>query len=160
MLATLKPVRRQGWWGGKFALFQMPETEGGEVEDEGWTSRHRVDSLTDNCWARQIGRGRGYRQEQHSQLWQSSWAGPVVSDRRRLGRFQHRRSSGPGSVNSHFFEASSWNCGGLCAGYHLVIMQLTSSASRGPSIYRTAHRTWLRIWSIGLEEELNILDFA
>ena len=31
---------------------------------------------------------------------------------------------------------------------------------RGFSIYKTAHRIWLRILSIALEEELKVLDFA
>ena len=30
----------------------------------------------------------------------------------------------------------------------------------GFSIYKTAHRIWLRILSIALEEELKVLDFA
>lgn len=37
------------------------------------------------------------------------------------------QSSIPGSVCSHFFEASSQNCGGLYLGHGLFIMQLTSS---------------------------------
>ena len=31
---------------------------------------------------------------------------------------------------------------------------------RGFSIYTTAHRVWLRILSIALKKEINILDFA
>ena len=32
------------------------------------------------------------------------------------------QSSAPGSICSHLFEASSWNCGSLCCGCSLVIM--------------------------------------
>ena len=33
LLATLKPIKRQGWWKGKFALFWRPATwgEGGRL---------------------------------------------------------------------------------------------------------------------------------
>ena len=34
LLAAQKPVNRPGWWKGKFALFQMPDTGGG-----GWQAR-------------------------------------------------------------------------------------------------------------------------
>ena len=44
------------------------------------------------------------------------------SDQRPLDGFQYSESSVPGSVCSHFVEASSRNCGSLCHGYSLVIV--------------------------------------
>ena len=55
-----KPVKSQGWWKGKFALFWMPETE----MRGGWTPIQRLtpptpNPLADNHWARTcIDRGR------------------------------------------------------------------------------------------------------
>ena len=49
----------------------------------------------------------------------------------------------PGSICSHFFEAGSRNCGSLCPGYSLVIVQSTSSTWVF-RIYETAHRIRLR----------------
>ena len=39
-------------------------------------------------------------------------------------------------------------------------MQLTSPRGEGFSIYKTAHRIWLRILSIALERELKVLDYG
>lgn len=37
MLASWKPIKRQGWWKGKFALFWMPVTDGaGGLLSKGW----------------------------------------------------------------------------------------------------------------------------
>ena len=49
------------------------------------------------------------------------------SDKHHLDCFKYSYSSVPELVCSHFSEASSWNCGSLCHGYSLVIMQLMSS---------------------------------
>ena len=58
------------------------------------------------------------------------------------------------------FEASSQNCGSLCHGFSLVIMWLTFPPAWVFSIYKTAHRIWLRMLSTALEEEQKVLDFA
>ena len=92
-------------------------------------------------------------QKQHSQLWWSSWN---WSDQSHLDCFKYRKSSVPGSVSSLFLEATAWNGGTSCPGYRLVLMQLTSS-TWGFSVYKTAHRTWLRRLSIVFEEELKAL---
>ena len=72
---------------------------------------------------------------------------------------KYSQSSVPGSVCSHFLEASSQTCGSLCHGYSLVIMQLTSPPGGGFRFYKRAHRTWLTVLSMALEEELlKVLD--
>ena len=56
LLAAQKPIKKQGWWKGKFALFWIPATGGGEGRrlSEGWLPP------TDSQWARAfIDRGRG-----------------------------------------------------------------------------------------------------
>ena len=45
LLTAQKPINRQGWWKGKFALFWMPATGGGHLS-KGWIC------ITDNQWAR------------------------------------------------------------------------------------------------------------
>ena len=42
------------------------------------------------------------------------------------------------------------------SGHHVV----NFSPGGGFSIYKTAHRIWLRILSIALEKKLKVLDFA
>ena len=51
---------------------------------------------------------------------------------------------------------------GLEHGHHIVMATVWSSFSTwwGFSIYKTAHRLWIRISSLALEEELKVLDFA
>ena len=44
------------------------------------------------------------------------------SDQRHRDCFRYGESSVPGSVCSHFPEASSRNCGSLCHGYSLVVV--------------------------------------
>jgi len=73
--------------------------------------------------------------------------------------FRSSQPSVPGSIHSYFFVASAWNCGSSCPGSSLVIMWLSSFAWSF-SIYKTAHRIWLRILSIVLEKELKVLDCA
>lgn len=53
----------------------------------------------------------------------------------------------PGLVCSHFLKDSSYDHGYLCHLYSLVItlFPFFSSTQWGFSIYKTAHRTWLRI---------------
>ena len=63
-------------------------------------------------------------------------------------------------VCSHFFEASSWNCGSLCHSYSPHGHHVHFPPDGGFSIYKTAHRIWLRILAIALEKELKVLDFA
>ena len=46
----------------------------------------------------------------------------VISGLTNVILVKYSSSSVPGSTCSHFFEASSWNCGGVCHGYSLVIM--------------------------------------
>ena len=53
--------------------------------------------------------------------------GQQWSDQHGLDCFKYSWSSVPGLVCFHFFEAHSLNCGNLCHGCSLVIMQLTSS---------------------------------
>ena len=55
---------------------------------------------------------------------------------------------------SHFPAVSSRNWGSSCPG------SAWSSSTWGFSVYKTAHRMWLRIWSVFLEKELNVLDGA
>ena len=73
--------------------------------------------------------------------------------------FRSSQPSVPGSIHSYFFVASVWNCDSSCPGSSLVIMWLSSFAWSF-SIYKTAHRIWLRILSIVLEKKLKVLDCA
>ena len=58
LLTALKPIKRQGCWKGKFALFQGPATTGKA------DSCPKDYSLTANQWARGFrGGGRGLRAE-------------------------------------------------------------------------------------------------
>ena len=69
--------------------------------------------------------------------------------------FMYSSSSVPGSICSHFFVVSSWNCSSSCpgwSGHHVVNFPIW-----GFSIYKTAHRIWLRILSTALEKELIVL---
>ena len=56
----------------------------------------------------------------------------------------------------HFFEASSRNWGSSRHGHGVVIME--SASSTWCSTHTTVHRLWLRILSVALEEELQVLD--
>ena len=85
---------------------------------------HPPTPATDNQWARAfIDRGRGLRAETEQS------ARIVIlklvvrwSDLHCLDCFKYSSSPVPGSVCSHFLEASSWNSGSLSHGYSLVIM--------------------------------------
>ena len=59
------------------------------------------------------GGGSGLHTEQLSQLWQSSWNWPCSGLIWSSWWFKYSYFSVPGSVYSHFFEASSWYCGSL-----------------------------------------------
>ena len=50
------------------------------------------------------------------------------------------------------WQLTSW----LQSGHHVVNFSL----DRGFSIYKTAHKRWLRILSLALEKELEVLEFA
>ena len=63
LLATQKPLKRQGWWKGKFALFWMPATPELGLEG-GLLSKGQLPPHGDNQWGRAFtGRGRGLRAE-------------------------------------------------------------------------------------------------
>ena len=71
LLPALKPMNGQGWWKGKFSLFQMPATGG-------WGGRHtsvwKLPPHTDNSgWELLESEGGSYMQKRHNQLWQSPW---------------------------------------------------------------------------------------
>ena len=93
----------------------------------GWTPVQRPTPPTDSQGARaSIDGGSRLRAETapsdgHLEI------GHWWSDQCHLDCFKYSESSVPGSVCSHFLEASSRNCGSLCHGYSLVIMLLTSS---------------------------------
>ena len=53
--------------------------------------------------------------------------GPEWSDQHHTDCFKYSQSSVPRPVCSTFPEANSQNCGSLCHGYGLVILQSTSS---------------------------------
>ena len=56
LLAAQKPIKRPGWWRGKFALFWMLATGAGRMGN----SCPKADSPTDNRWASAfIDRGKG-----------------------------------------------------------------------------------------------------
>ena len=127
LLAAQKPIlKRQGWWKGEFALFQRPATWGeGRLMSKGRLP-------LDKQWVRafkgefqgRIDRGRELRAGRA----QAALTGILkliiggLTNQRPLDCFRYRSSSVPGSVCSHFFAASSQNCGSLCHGYSLVIM--------------------------------------
>ena len=61
-LATQKPIKRQGWWKGKFALFWMPTNWWGGARGGAGGGRllSKARPPPDNQWARAfIGEGRG-----------------------------------------------------------------------------------------------------
>ena len=71
------------------------------------------------------------------------------SDQHHLDCFRYSWSSAPGLVCFHFFELNSQNCGSWHHSYSLVTMWLSFSLARGFSIYKTGHRMWLRMLSMG-----------
>ena len=104
--------------------------------------------------------GGGPMQKQHSQLWPSSWNWScgalttiiliVLSTVNNL-QFQGR-----------FVPISLRPILGIVAAYVMTTVWSSCSSRLPPgggfSIYETAHRTWLRIGSIALGEELKVLD--
>ena len=61
LLAAQKPIKRQGWWKGQFALFWRPA---GQLGGAGRTPVQRPTPPTDNQCARAfIGQGRGLHAE-------------------------------------------------------------------------------------------------
>ena len=132
----------------KFALFSDADHWRGGVADicpkanfPPPLATSRAGDFIDRGWG-----GGNYMQKQHSQLWQSSpnWSSVVWPVSSWLFW----------SICSHCFEVISPNCGSLCRGYSLVIMQLISP-TWGFSLCKTAHSIWLRILSIALEKELS-----
>ena len=127
-------LRGKCWQKGKFALFQRLATLG-----EGrFMSKGQLSSI--DQWARTFkgefqgctSGGRGL----HVETVQSALTVVLKlvmrwSDQCHLDCCKYNQSSVPGSVCSNFFEASSQNCGSLCHGYSLVIMQFTSSTWQG-----------------------------
>ena len=55
----------------------------------------------------------------------------------------------------HFFLVNFWIVAAQFLGPHVV-----NFSTWGFSIYKTAHRKWLRILSTALEKELEVLDYA
>ena len=118
--------QQRGKAGGKekFASFQRLGTKG---VGRHLSKRQLLPPPAGKQWARaSIGGGRG-DMSQHSRLDSHRETGHQLSDRCHSDSFQYSPSSAPGPVCSHFFEASSQNCGSLCNGYSLIIMELISS---------------------------------
>ena len=80
------------------------------------------------------------------------------SDQHHLGCFRYSYSSVLGCTCSHLFAIYSQNCGSSSPEYSLVIMEWTLPP--GVLVSIRTHRIWLRVLSIALEEELNILNHA
>ena len=153
LLTPQKPIKRQGWWKGKFALFWMQATLWGTGGDA--FSKADFHPLLKSFYRWR--EGGGYVQKQHSQLWQSSvvclassWLFSVVNL-----QFQ-----------GHFVPMSSRPVLGIVAAYIMTIVWFGRHVANFFSTWwvfqylQEAHRIWLRILSIALEKELKILDFA
>ena len=110
-----------------------------EASNQGWGQTPVVQSqtyFTDNQWARAfkgafqgwIGGRRGlYAETALSALTVILNSVIQWSDQHHLDCFEYSQSLVPRSICSHFFEASSQNCGSFCHRYSLVNMLLTSS---------------------------------
>ena len=103
-------------------------------------------------------RGGGYMQKQHSQLWPSSWNWSVVAWPAWL--FEAQLIFSP-RVGVFPFP---W-------GWFLELWKLMSQLQSdnqvvnvshlvGFSVSKTAHRIWLRIFSLALEKEIKVPEFA
>ena len=158
LLAAQQPINRPGWWKGKFTLFQIWATGG-------WTSVQRRTPLpaNDGQWTRAV---IGWGRELHGETAQSALTvifklviGGLTSriliilSTVSLFSFSVGLIPFPWGQFSELWQLMSW----LQPGHHVVNL---STWCRGFSIYKTAHRTWLRISSITLEKELKVLDCA
>ena len=138
-------------------FFQTPES--GEQEGGGRLSKGRLPpSLTNRgeSFYGQSQRWGGYMQRQRSRLWQASTERSSAVWPGLPGRFRHSLQSQ--AHLSRFSAVSSRNWGSSCPGS--AWSSLVNSSTWGFRVYKTAHRTWLRIWSVVIEKELNVLDGA
>ena len=160
LLPVQEPVNRSGWWKGKFALFQMQATGG-----EGCGHPSKANSPpTPTPW--QAGSESIYRQSQgrgqHAETAQSSL---TVIFKLVTGGLPSSVLVALGTVNLQFRGAlvpiSLQSVLRTVAAHVLVwsghrVVNFTWCFS----IYKTAHRIWLRVLSIALEKELKVLDYA
>ena len=158
LLATQKPLNRPGWWKGKFALFQMSAPATGEGEgrhlSKGW-----LPALATSEARAFINR----RRELHAEIAQLSVTvilklaihGLTSIILVVLGtvnlQFQDPFSPFLWGQFSELWQLLSW----VLSGHHALKFSTWCF-----SIYKTAHRIWLRILSLALEKELNVLDCA
>lgn len=142
------PTNRPGCWKGKSAAFQMPAAVGageggGCLSSPCWQAGVRA--LTDTA---------GGRGMPSSTVTFSSVIGGLTA----ASWLFHSSSSVPGSVCPRLFVASSllWSLMSWeQSGHHIV-----NSSTWGFGICKTAHRTWHRMSSTALEEELKVLGDA
>ena len=118
LLSAQKPMKRQGWWKGKLALFWMLAT---------WWGRGTCQRLTPTTW-QPVGKS-FYRWREGAPCRNDTVSGDdhleighQWSDQFLLDHFKYSKSLVPGSDCSHFFEANSQNCCSLCHGYSLIII--------------------------------------
>ena len=151
-------IQRPGWWKGKFVLFWMPAALVGRADS---FQKLTPPPPTDSQGARAF-TGEGRRL--HAETAQSALTiilklviGGLTSvilivsstvSLQFLGWFVPISLRPVLGIVAAYVMATVWSS---CVNFfHLV----------GFSIYKTAHRTWLRICSIALEEDLKVLDFA
>ena len=159
LFTTQKPVYRPGWWKGKSALFQMLATggEGGGHLSKSQFPHPAWQAGSENFYRQNRGAGVTCRNStvisnSHLQLVISGLTSIILV---LLGtvNLQFWGALVPISVRqlSELWQLKSW----IQSVHHVV-----NFSTLGFSIYKTAHRIWLRILSIALEKELTVPDYA
>ena len=157
LLATQKPINRPGWWKAKFALFQMSASATGEGEgrhlSKGWLPALATSGV----------RAFINRRGLHAEIAQLSL---TVILKLAIDGLTSIILVVLGTVNLQFqdpffpflwgqfselWQLLSW----VLSGHHVLNFSTWCF-----SIYKIAHRIWLRILSLALEKELNVLDCA
>ena len=158
MLATQKLIKRQGWWKGKFALFWMLVT-GGEGRAD--TCPKANSPTTDNQGARAFIDGGRWLHVKTAQSALTVILKLVIGGLTSIILIVLRRVSL--QFQGQFVPIPLRPVLGTVVAY--VMATVWSSRyllppGGGFSIYKRAHRIQLRILSMALEKELNVLEFV
>ena len=162
LLATQKPIKKPGWWKGKFALFQMPATGGGDQRPT--PSVPPPTSKGVRAFIDRAG-GTGLLAETAQSSLTVIFKLVIRGLTSCFILTKMIILAVSGAVNLQFQ--------GPFAPIYLqpvLRMQLISRVQSGCQVVnfstwcfgisKTAHRMWLRILSIALEKELIVLDYA